>query len=237
MKKGVSMKRFLKGACVGIAITFLMAIAGGAYAGDELSGKVLETMNSGGYTYALIAKGDKKIWVAVPETKIAKGQTVTFRPGAEMANFRSKTLNRTFDTIIFSAGVENSSSSAGPALSEGSKGAIVLPAEKVKVEKASGPNAYTVSEIFKKAAALDKKKVSVKGKVIKVSGGIMNMNWVHLQDGSGDSKKGNHDLVVTTQDMPAVGDIVTATGTIAKDKDFGSNYKYRVIMEKASIKK
>ena len=231
------MKRFLTGACAGITIMLLVAFAGGAFAADELSGKVVETMDSAGYTYALIAKGDKKTWVAVPQTKITKGQTITFRPGFEMTNFKSKTLNRTFDSIIFSAGVAAGPSSEDSAAGDKSMGSLVLPAEKIKVDKASGPNAYTISEIYKNATKLDKKEVSVRGKVVKVSTGIMNMTWLHLQDGSGDPKKGGYDLVITTQNTPAVGDIVTATGTIAKDKDFGSNYKYKVIMEKASIKK
>jgi len=42
---------------------------------------------------------------------------------------------------------------------------------------------------------------------------------------------------VTTDDMPAVGDVVTVKGTVFKDKDFGAGYKYNVIMEKASISK
>ncbi len=232
------MKRFLTGAFAGIvAIALLMTFAGGAFADDELSGKVLETMNSGGYSYALIQKGDKKIWVAVPQTKIEKGKTVTFSPGIEMTNFTSKTLNRTFDSIIFSGGVASGAASSGKSTTEGSKGAVVVPAEKIKVDKASGPDAYTVGEIYKNAADLDKKHVSVKGKVVKISKGIMNLTWIHLQDGSGDPKKGSHDLVITTSESAEVGDIVTASGTIAKDKDFGSNYKYKVIMEKASIKK
>jgi hypothetical protein len=32
-----------------------------------------------------------------------------------------------------------------------------------------------------------------------------------------------------------VGDIVTFSGTIALDKDFGAGYKYEVIMENATI--
>jgi hypothetical protein len=215
----------------------MAVFATGAFASDELSGKVVETMSSGGYTYALIEKGDKKTWVAVPQTKITKGQTVTFLPGAEMANFQSKTLKRTFDKIIFSAGVAAGETSQGDAGTGASKGAIIAPAEKITVEKASGEDGYTVEEIYKKAESLDKKKVSVKGKVVKVSSGIMNMTWIHLQDGSGDPKKGSHDLVVTTGETAEVGNIITATGIIARDKDFGSNYKYKVMMEKASLKK
>jgi hypothetical protein len=65
----------------------------------------------------------------------------------------------------------------------------------------------------------------------------MGKNWLHIQDGSGNAKDGNNDLVVTTQDIPKVGDIVTANGTLYKDKDFGSGYKYDVIIEEATIKK
>lgn len=231
------MKKFLAAAGLGVIVALLTMFVGRAFADDELSGKVVETMTSGGYTYALIEKDGKKTWVAVPQTKIVKGQTITFLPGAEMRKFKSKTLNRTFDTIIFSGGVAGGPSAQGNSGGPSSKGAPIVPAEKIKVNKASGPNAYTVEEIHKNVESLDKKKVSVKGKAVKVSTGIMDMNWIHLQDGTGDPKKGSHDLVITTGESAAVGDIITATGTIAKDKDFGSNYKYKVIMEKASIKK
>ncbi len=69
-----------------------------------LSGKVVETMDSGRYTYVCLEKNDKKIWVAVYKMKIIVGQSMSFKPGVEMVNFESKTLNRKFDKIIFSAG-------------------------------------------------------------------------------------------------------------------------------------
>lgn len=94
-----------------------------------------------------------------------------------------------------------------------------------------------VSDVFKDRAALDKKQVSVKGKVVKVSTEIMNRNWVHIQDGSGSAAKKDNDLTVTTtKDVPAVGKVVTVTGTVAKDKDFGAGYFYPVIVENATIK-
>lgn len=220
---------------VALLVLFLTgAIPAGASA--ELSGKVLETMDSGGYTYALIESGNSKTWVAVPHTKILKGQKITFKPGMEMQNFESKTLKRKFDNIVFSEGVAEGNAPQGDG-KETTKGSVVVPAERVKVEKAAGPDAYTVAEIFKNAKKLDKKVVSVKGKVVKVSSGIMQMNWLHIQDGTGEQKKGTHDLVVTTQESAAVGDIVTASGKIANDKDFGSNYKYKVILEGATLKK
>jgi hypothetical protein len=74
-------------------------------AGSALAGKVVETMNSGGYTYVSLEKNGKKTWVALPETKVKVGQEIACQPGGEMTNFRSKTLNRTFESIIFSGGV------------------------------------------------------------------------------------------------------------------------------------
>jgi len=69
------------------------------------SGKVVETMNSGGYTYLSLEKNGKKIWVAVPAASVKVGQEVTCQPGMVMNNFKSKTLNRTFDSVIFSGGI------------------------------------------------------------------------------------------------------------------------------------
>lgn len=69
-----------------------------------LSGKVVETMDSGRYTYVCLEKNDKKIWVAVYKMKIVVGQSMSFKPGVEMVNFESKTLKRKFDKIIFSTG-------------------------------------------------------------------------------------------------------------------------------------
>ncbi|MDA8105147.1 MAG: hypothetical protein M0Z71_07155 [Nitrospiraceae bacterium] len=223
--------------CAVAVCTFLLSGAVSAIASGELSGKVIETMNSGGYTYALIESSGAKTWVAVPQTKIVKGQKITFKPGMEMENFESKTLKRKFDRIVFSDGVANGKAGKSDAGAAPSKGTIVVPAEKVKVEKAAGPNAYTVAGIFSNSKKLNKKVVSVRGKVVKFSSGIMGMNWLHIQDGTGNQKKGTHDLVVTTKETASVGDVVTASGKIAMNKDFGSNYKYKVIMENASLKK
>jgi hypothetical protein len=128
-------------------------------------------------------------------------------------------------------------SAAGNAASGGTEGAKgSATSTPVKVEKAKGADAYNVSETYENAGILDKKTVVVRGNVVKVSKGIMGKNWVHLHDGSGDPEKGTNNLVVTTQDLPKVGDVVTAKGTLYKDKDFGAGYKYRVIVEMATVK-
>jgi hypothetical protein len=208
------------------------------YVTTTLSGKVVETMNSGGYTYILLEKDGEKTWVAVREMEIAVGQEISFEPGHEMSNFTSNTLNRTFDRIVFSAGPvsRHGSSGSDKTMGLGSKGTVVHTDESIKEEKASGPNAYTVAELYEKGDKLDKSNVIIRGKVVKVSIGIMGKNWLHIQDGTGDEKNNTHDLVVTTQDKPSVGDVVTVSGTLYKDKDFGSGYRYDVIVEEAHVK-
>ncbi|MBI5075152.1 MAG: hypothetical protein HZB62_08330 [Nitrospirae bacterium] len=115
------MKKILTAVCV---VSFLFSVAGLSGAADPkpaakkaktekkaseepagLTGKVVDTMDSAGYTYVQLEQGGKKTWVAVPEMKVTKGKTMTFRPGMEMKNFESKTLKRKFDSIVFSDGV------------------------------------------------------------------------------------------------------------------------------------
>jgi hypothetical protein len=65
------------------------------------TGVVQETMNSGGYTYARVAAGDVDVWLAGPETVVSQGQTISWTGGMVMTGFKSKSLDRTFDQILF----------------------------------------------------------------------------------------------------------------------------------------
>ena len=109
--------------------------------------------------------------------------------------------------------------------------------EKISVAKAIGPNAITVAEAFSNGAKWDKKKVIVNGKVVKVSTSIMKRNWIHIQDGTGSLKKKTNNLVCTSKDMAAVGDVVSVRGVLAIDRDFGSGYSYKAIIENAEFAK
>jgi hypothetical protein len=72
---------------------------------SRIAGKVVETMDGGGYTYAAVEKDGQRSWVAIPPTKLEVGQEVEFVPGFVMNNFTSGALNRTFEAITFSGGV------------------------------------------------------------------------------------------------------------------------------------
>ncbi len=204
---------------------------------SSLSGTVVESMDSGGYTYISIEKDGKKTWVAVPQMKVTVGKEMSFAPGMVMKNFTSKTLNRTFDALVFSGGPIEAEGGLSPHKSLPGSGAAMKPVTQIEVKKAAGPDAYTVAELHEKSADLDSKNITVRGEVVKVTPSIMGKNWIHLQDGSGTQSKGTNDIILTTQDLPSVGDVVTAKGTLYKDKDFGSGYKYAVIVEETSIQK
>ncbi|MHB1184124.1 MAG: DNA-binding protein [Desulfobulbia bacterium] len=195
-----------------------------------VSGKVVETMNSGGYTYALVDKGGVTTWVALPQSAISVGSEIACQPGMEMNNFKSASLNRSFDSIVFSPGL------ASPGAAVGAKPAVVAaPVAAITVSKAGGANAQTIGEIFEKKDSLENKPVVVQAKVVKVNRGILGKNWLHLQDGTGNQAAGTNDLVVTTDSLPEVGEVVTITGNISRNRDFGAGYRYGVIIENAEV--
>ena len=212
--------------------------------GADLSGKVVETMDSGGYTYVLLDKAGKRTWVAMPQGKVTVGAEMAFELGAPMANFQSKTLNRTFEMIYFTPGPKGGGGALPHPVPAGAKG---LPpghpatpeakAKPVKVPKATGANAFTVAQLYAKGGPAAGRTVAVRGKVVKVTSGVLGKTWIHLRDGSGNAAKGTNNLVVTTADSAAIGDVLTATGRLARDKDFGQGYSYVVLLEDAALKK
>ncbi len=182
-----------------------------------LTGKVKEVLGGGGFTYILVQSGDQEYWVAIPETKVMVSEDVTVNNGRLMKDFASKALNRTFAELIISPGLAGKKPKANRLME--------------RIEKAAGKNGYTVAELFAKAAGLTGQKVQVRGEVIKVSKNIMGKNWLHIQDGTGNPKNNNHDLTVTSSELPQIGKVVTMEGVLATNKNFGGGYQYEVIVE------
>jgi hypothetical protein len=106
----------------------------------------------------------------------------------------------------------------------------------VKTAKAEGPEARTVAELWAQKGDLKDKTVAVRGKVVKVTTGVMGKNWLHLRDGSGAEGKDN-DITVTSTDVASINDEVTIRGTVHLDRDLGSGYNYPVIVEDAKVTK
>jgi len=204
------------------------------------TGKVLETMNSGGYTYVqLDMDNGNPIWIAGPQTTVVKGETVqTTSKGSLMENFASKSLNRTFEKIYFVDAIVKPGNKVNP--HDNPHGSI---SKDPQASYSSEPVSFkdlkplkggsTIEAIFKDKANLVGKEVSLRAKVVKANFNILNTNWYHLQDGTGKSPA--NDLTITSDEKIAVGDKIIAKGKVITDKDFGAGYSYDVMIEKASI--
>ncbi len=223
-----------------------------------VSGTVLETMDAADYTYMRLKTASGETWAATNKTKIAKGDAVTVTNAMVMDGFQSKSLNRTFDKILFGVLAAPGAAAAASAppmvadhkpadtsapVSQGQMAAqhgeaVGGPADApdVKVEKAAGASAKTVAELWAQRTALKGKEVVVKAKVVKVTNSVMGKNWLHLRDGSGSKAAKDNDLSVTTDAVVKMGDVVTVTGLVSIDKDFGAGYAYPVILENARVK-
>lgn len=91
----------------------------------------------------------------------------------------------------------------------------------------------SIARLYSEREKYNGRVITVKGKVVKVNPAIMGLNWVHIQDGTGD--EGSNDLTVTSTQEFKVGTDVTVKGRIVLDKDFGYGYFYEVLMENGEL--
>jgi len=209
-------------------------VSGGHY----LYGRVVETMDSGGYTYVQLDTGSSKVWAAGPVTPVKKGDPVRISSGMPMKNFHSKTLKRDFDLLYFSNEIKVASQkdemTAMPPRQDKmaalpphhDKAKTKVSADKLKRAK----NGKTIAEIYRDRKKLAGKKVRVRGMLAKYVGNIYGKNWLHIRDNS--SKQ---DLLVITSDKTRPGDVVLVEGTVALDKDNGIGQVYKVVLEDARL--
>ena len=216
------------------------APAMGQPAASEQSGTVLEAMNTSGYTYVLIDTGHEKIWAASTEFPVKVGDKVLVSSGIPMENYQSKTLNRTFDLVIFADNIRVAGTKAPEkSLPKGHPGSMMAGIDKPVageinfsgIERPEGGK--TVAELYAEKSQLSGRKVVVRGKVVKFNPQIMEKNWIHLQDGSG--AHGNNDLTVTTSAVARVGDTILVSGVLVTDKDYAHANNYEIIIEDAQV--
>jgi len=206
-------------------------------AASTLKGEVLEVKDVANYTYLRLKTTSGEVWTAVATAQVKKGAVVTIENAEQMDNFESKSLKKTFPKIFFGS-LAQAPGAASAQVSAAHAGANQSDFKgDIKVAKASGAQARTVSEIVNKSAELKDKPVLLHARVVKYSAAIMGKNWLHLRDGSGSAAKADQDLLATSSDEAKVGDIVLLKGTVRKDKDFGAGYAYKVMLEDAKLQK
>jgi len=203
-----------------------------------VTGTVAEIIQVTSNTYVRLATSQGEQWAAVPPAKLAIGDTATILNPTVMESFKSPTLHRSFEHIVFGT---LAGQPALPAPSGNPHAGIPIaqvaasatdPAS--PVPKATGPNAHTIAEVLAEKAHYDGKAVAVRGRVTKYNADIMGKNWLHLVDGSSAGAAAG-ELVVTTHDTTSVGSIVVVTGVVHTNRDFGSGYSYAVLVEDATV--
>jgi hypothetical protein len=190
---------------------------------------VEEKLDANNYSYLKVTENGNSYWIAVPKMDVKPGEKITFSKFMEMKNFKSETLSRTFESVLFvddaGKGVTGQDiASPHSNISTGKDASI-------KVEPLK--DGYSVEQIYNKKSAIVNKVVKVKGVVVKVNKDIMGTNWIHIQDGTG--KDGTHDLLVTSDAVPEIGKTIIAEGKVISDKDFGAGYFYSVLLENSKI--
>ncbi len=234
-------------------------------AAGENTGKIAEMMDAGEYTYVLVDNGAEKVWAAAPKFEAKVGDKVYMPTKVmPMTNYRSSTLNRTFDVVYFEGEIRkvadgmpmansekdllmsshggalpaghaaiDSAMPAGHAATSQNRTVAEKPSDMdlTQIKKADG--GQTVAEVYADKSQLAGKLIILRGKVVKFTPGVMGKNWLHVQDGSGQS--GSNDLTVTTNVTAKIGDTVLVKGSLARDKDFGFGYKYDLLVEDAQI--
>jgi len=211
---------------------------------EVVTGTVVEAMDAAAYTYVRVDTGDGEFWAASNRFAVEVGDRVTFPLETPMRNFHSESLDRDFPVVYFVSYVVpegEAPQTAEPASMDLPPGHPSLDAFKIDPETAAamevkGPSdGLTIADVWKRRVDLAGTQVTVRGRVVKHNAGILGRNWFHIQDGSGELANGTNDLTVTTEAAVAAGDIVTVTGTVAIDRDFGAGYTYTVMLEDATV--
>jgi len=196
---------------------------------------VKEKVDGGGYVYLNVTEDGNDYWMAIATMSIEVGNTYYYNGGMVMKDFVSKHLDKTFDFITFAEGVRSTEEIqvSNEQAHEHSNQMVESVGITEKVEKAIGGT--SLEELFKGKSSFNKKSIIVKGKVVKVNNGIMDKNWVHIEDGT--QFNNERDLTITTNEEVKEGDIVTFKGTIVLNKDFGAGYVYDIVLEEGTLVK
>ena len=195
--------------------------------------KVVEVIQASNYTYLQVDEDGEPYWIAVSKGDFDEGDVIYHLTGMEMRDFESKELDRTFDVIYFVQDISDAPIYQTQQMVGGQTEPQKprLSKEDVTVELPEG--AVSIADLYANLADYEGKTVTVRGEVMKTNFDIMDRNWIHIQDGTGDED--HFDLTVTTKDTPQKGDVVTYRGKVSVNRDFGMGYFYELILEDAEV--
>jgi hypothetical protein len=114
----------------------------------------------------------------------------------------------------------------------GSSSGSKIKVEKLKTSVEAMEGSVSIGDIYADPAKFEGKTIIVSGEVAKYNPAIMNLNWIHVQDGT--EFEGKYDLTVTSTEAFEVGQVVSIQGVVVLNRDFGAGYSYEVLLENAT---
>jgi hypothetical protein len=192
-----------------------------------------EVIQTNSYTYVRVSSDGRDYWIAINKSEVEKGKTYYWSEGIAMKDFPSKELSRTFPSIFLVQDFTDQPIMLDSHITAPQGSFSQKAPEKIEISVEPAEGGSTIAELYSLRDLFDGKKVKVRGQVVKFAGKIMDRNWVHIQDGTGNGDQ--YDLAITTQDVVKVGDVVVFEGMIGLNRDFGAGYFYKLIMEDAIL--
>lgn len=194
---------------------------------------VLEVLPTEKYVYLNVEEDGDQFWIATRKQDVKKGGKYFFKGGLLKTNFESKEYNRVFEKVYLVGnivpvghGEENKTDKKKPIARSKIKS---IDFASIKPQEGS----IKISDIVSNPSSYEGKQVQLTGRCVKLNANIMGRNWIHLEDGS----KDDYDFVLTTNTAIPEGHVVTLTGTVTLGKDFGSGYRYDILVENAQLVK
>jgi hypothetical protein len=197
---------------------------------------ILDAQEAGAYTYVKLEDNGKQFWAAITARPVEVGKAYDYTYGIMMKDFESKQLAKTFDSVMFIQHFTEAEAlpNAHATFQKSDPHSHTKTRLHKHIEMEPAEGGQTIADIFDNPEAFKNREVKVKGQVVKISKNIMKRNWIHIQDGT---QSGQHyDLTITTRESVnfSIGEVVTFTGTLSVNKDFGAGYIYDAIVEDAS---
>ncbi|PLY07078.1 MAG: hypothetical protein C0625_07745 [Arcobacter sp.] len=216
-------------ACIGTLFSVTTALA----LNEPHTVKILEVKDAGAYTYIKVNENNQQYWAAIEASPVKIGQTITLKEQVWMKNFKSKTLDKTFDKVLFAdferkgiSGADNVHKIHGSMIKK--KQEILKPDPKfneglvISKEKAIK---IDISDLYKNKEIYKNKNVELTADVIQVSNKVKGNTWVKIYNGK--------DAIIfrspNEDEKVEIGDKVKVIGTINTDVDYGFGFAYEII--------
>lgn len=185
---------------------------------------ILEVLPTVKYVYLRVKEGQEEFWIATLKTEIAIGEKYFYRGGLLKTNFESREHQRIFDKMYLVSSLIKADHGMQTT-------SIQTPSGSADTKDVEKKGVIRIADLAANPKKYAGKTIQIHGNCVKVNSNIMGRNWIHIQDGSRD----DYDLVITSQDQIPVGHTITMSGKVVLDKDFGSGYKYSIILEEGEL--